>query len=84
MAKMTVEFEHLMPEPKESDKVDWQRVYNMAVELGERVRWLEKAYGDEDGDIQHYIYEAVMEAVYGKAYWDAYNERQPWLEYDEE
>lgn len=32
---------------------------------------------DEDEDFEHYVYEAAIEAVYGKGFWDWYNE-QSW------
>ena len=33
------------------------------------------ANGYEDDDFPHYVYEAAMEAVYGKDYWDWHNSR---------
>lgn len=32
-------------------------------------------YGELDGDDEHYIYEAVMEAYYGKDIWEFINNR---------
>lgn len=32
-------------------------------------------YGELDGDDEHYIYEAVMEAYYGKGIWEFINDR---------
>ena len=31
--------------------------------------------GDEDDDFEHYVYEAAMEALYGKDIWKWYNAR---------
>ena len=51
--------------PKRLDEIDWQPVLTCA-ESG-FARMLAEHY--EDDEFKHYIYEAVMTAVYGPGYW---------------
>lgn len=44
----------------------------------ETVRSTEKDYYERD-DFKHYVYEAAMEAVYGKAYW-IWRRQQRWAQ----
>lgn len=69
MAKVTVEFEQ--PEPQEKCPPDFSQVVKMARSQFEATKKLEY----DPKDIEHYIYEGVMEAVYGKEFWPWRNER---------
>jgi len=65
----TVTFDHR--EPSENPSPDWSAVVRMARAKFESDRDL----ADDPKDIKHYIYEGVMEAVYGAAFWPWSNER---------
>lgn len=73
MARVTtttvVEFEH--PEPPENPSPDW----SMVLTLARREFEADKNLQYETKDIREYIFEGVMEAVYGKAFWPWHNER---------
>jgi hypothetical protein len=64
-----VEFEH--PEPVENPTPDWSYVLGMARQVFEA----DKNLQHDPKDIGEYIYEGVMQAVYGKAFWSWHNER---------
>ena len=65
----TVAFEH--PEPTENPSPDWARVIGMA----RQVFAADKSLQYEPKDIREYIFEEVMYAVYGTAFWPWHNER---------
>lgn len=65
----TVSFEH--SEPVEKPSPDWSQVLKMARMKFEADRDLEC----DPKDIHEYIFEGVMEAVYGPEFWPWSNER---------
>jgi hypothetical protein len=57
--------------PNPIDCVDFSKVYIMVTDYVEEIK---KDGWQEDSDIDHYIFEAVMEAIYGKDCWIKFNE----------
>lgn len=54
------------PPPKPVSEIDWSGVHRTVVN-GIKQR---DEDDNEDDDLRAYIYEAAVEAVYGKAFWD--------------
>jgi len=52
------------------EKIDWQPVIDLVIDGVDTMR--NECY--EPKDFEHYVYEAVMEAVYGKDVWKWYND----------
>lgn len=61
------------PSPKPVSEVDWSGVHR-AVIYGMKCREEE---GHEDDDFRAYVYEAAVEAIYGKAFWEWSRKRFP-------
>jgi len=61
------------PLPKPLEKPDFKRLAKLVVEGVEEAH--EEKY--EDDDFEHFVYEAAMEAVYGKGFW-AWRNKQNW------
>lgn len=59
-----------VPQPLPEDERDWSEVIRIAKELVDDVV-TDKYHSDNDDE--HYIYEAAMEAIYGKDFWDWWN-----------
>ena len=59
------------PEPKAPDAIDWAPVYTMATHHINGLDGQHEECHSED-DCQDYLYEAVLQAIYGKGIW-------PWL-----
>lgn len=57
--------------PEENTNPDWTTVKKY-IKAG--MDHLERE-GGEDKDFEHYVFEAVMEAMYGPDVWDWYNQR---------
>lgn len=61
-----------VPEAKPLAEIDWSAVHSAATEL---VRFaVQDGYFDEDAP--NYVYEAAMEAVFGKEFWTWRNARR--------
>lgn len=58
-----------LPIPKPLAEINWESTYNEAVE-GINARITKK---HQEDDLEHYLFEAVVEAVYGKGIWEIYN-----------
>ena len=58
-------------EPVENPAPDWEMVLTYARSQFEAAKRLER----EPKDIREYIYEGVMEAIYGTKFWPWFNER---------
>lgn len=57
--------------PPVLSKIDWS---NVKSQVENYIQQVEDADGDEvDSDLEHYIFEACLEAVYGKSIWDHVN-----------
>lgn len=65
LARRDVAAQIPMPQPKASDLVDWAAVYKTVVD-GVRDA-IERQFMDDD--TQGYVWEAAVEAIYGKDYW---------------
>lgn len=56
--------------PKKLEKIDWSKVIQYCVEYIDEV---EENGGDDDSE--HYLYEVVIEAVFGEKVWDWINDQ---------
>lgn len=54
---------------KAKEDVDWTNVFNQALVHVDRIK-----SGSAREDDAHYIFEAVLEAIYGKDVWREYND----------
>ena len=52
--------------PVAAQDVDWVQVLEFAADIVKNAADI----GHEGKDAEHYLYEAVMQAVYGDGYWD--------------
>jgi hypothetical protein len=67
--KKIITFDH--PEPTENPSPDWSMVLNMA-----RAKFAaDRDLKCDPKDIENYIFEGVMTAVYGEGFWEWSNER---------
>jgi len=62
-----------VPYRKALDEIDWSKVINLAEQH------MDDVFNSEEGEMakeddDHYIFEAVLEAMYGKGVWKKYNE----------
>lgn len=67
------EREDELPPPKPNAKPDFSVVIETVT------KGIETAIAEnyQDGDFKHHVYEAVMEAIYGKGFW-AWHNKQKW------
>lgn len=67
--QLQAELEFRKTQPKPMAEVDWTPVYSYVVDVNTRLM----VEGEQERDFEHYLFERVLEAMYGPKVWDWYN-----------